>query len=78
MRRPRRFLHDPPELARLVVGELPGASDELGLCHWGAFIILAWEVLGDELRRVGQLVIRDDVGGAGLNDEELIPSHFNE
>jgi hypothetical protein len=45
----RRPLHDPPQLARLVVGGLPGAGQE--------FVVAAWRALRDELRFVPRLVI---------------------
>jgi hypothetical protein len=54
-------LRDPPELTRLVVGELPGPFEELCLGHWDAAIILRREVLCEKPRGVCRLVVRDGV-----------------
>ena len=43
-------LHNPPQLARLVVGELPGASKHHIVVGLGA-------ALEDELRLIGRLVV---------------------
>jgi hypothetical protein len=46
----QRPLHNPPQLTRLVVGELPRLSEELRLRYRGSTIILRVEIFGEKLR----------------------------
>jgi len=70
-------LHDPPELTRLVVGELPGSFEELCLSHWDAAIILRREVLCEKPRGVCQLIVRDGVVRERQGDDNLVFQNFH-
>jgi len=50
--------HDPAELSRLVVGESPGFSQELGRGHRNAQIVSSRNASREQLRRVIGLVVR--------------------
>jgi hypothetical protein len=51
----------PPQLARLVVGSLPRARQELRKRHGGAGVTSTGDALGKKLRGLCQLVIGDGV-----------------
>jgi hypothetical protein len=68
---------DPPELTRLVVGELPGPFEELCLGHWDAAIILRREVLCEKPRGVCRLVVRDGVVRERQGDDDLVFQNFH-
>jgi hypothetical protein len=52
-------LHDPPQLTRLVVGELPGESEELFPRDWALLLILKIVEPRHELESAVWLSIHD-------------------
>ena len=64
------LLDNPPQLARLVVGELPGTSEELRVCQASVWIVIAWETLCQKLRRLCGLVISHRVARARQSDDK--------
>jgi len=71
-------LHNPTELARLVVGEPPGATVKLCLRHWGIVILSSRVGLGEKpLRESCSPVVRHRVARAGQGDDDLVVQHFD-
>jgi hypothetical protein len=69
-------LHDPPQLARLVVGELPGAGMELGLRHCRDMTGVPTSGLYGQ-PRFGGLVIDDLIVAAQQGDDDLAAPHLD-
>ena len=62
---------DPTQLAGLVVGELPGQSEELRLSKPRATIITQGKGPGQELARVRRLVVRRGVARLRQGNDDL-------
>jgi hypothetical protein len=71
-RREQRPLHNPPQLARLVVGELPRARQELRKRHSGAWVISTGDALGKKLRGLCRFVVGDGVARERRCDDDLV------
>jgi hypothetical protein len=76
--RRRLPLHDPTELARLVVGELPSAREKFRLIHWGAMIVLHGVALGEKLRRVSRFMKRHGVARARHPNDDIAVLNFGQ
>ena len=69
-------LFDPPQLARLVVGGLPRARQELRKRHGGAGVISTGDALSKKLRGLCQFVVGDRVARERRRDDDLAIHDF--
>ena len=67
----------PPQLTRLVVGERPGASEELGLRHWSVWIVPARVLPRYRSREAGAFVVRHPVARARQRDDDVVVHQFD-
>src|SRR4029079_16054307 len=69
--------HNPPELARLVVGCLPSSSKKVRQFEWRSPISRLRDILREKLRRIGWLVIGNAVGRCRQIDDDLIVHYID-
>ena len=73
----REALHDPPHLARLVVGSGPGAGEKLCTHPLPGLLVSGGVPLRHELRRAWRLVIDDLEASARHSDDDVAALHFD-
>ena len=71
------LLHNPPQLACLVVGELPGSSEELCPGYWALLIVLKIVKPRHELGSLLWLPIHHPKAGFRHRDDDVVVPHFD-
>ena len=71
------LLHDPPQLARLVVGGLPGSSKELCARDWALLLILKIVEPRHEPGTQIWLSVHHSEAGTRHRDEDILVPQFD-